>query len=219
MARRLRNFIDEYFLSWFTDSTSSDNIIPIESVKSEYLSLDGKFDWGMALGRYTHPGTNKNTELGNAISVFKYRHDKSYGDLLVRLLEGFLKNASLPFIPDLTIIVPPTLKKRKIVPMKYILNRIDRKLIGQYHPNLIRRTKILYQVRDMGSARERRNQLKHAFTIDSEIDIHGKTILLLDDIHDSGATLNECTRTLKNDGAEEVLVLVLAATGRGWLYP
>jgi predicted amidophosphoribosyltransferase len=34
--------------------------------------------------------------------------------------------------------------------------------------------------------------------------------LLIDDVYTSGATVNECSRTLKRGGAKEVYVLTLA---------
>ena len=42
----------------------------------------------------------------------------------------------------------------------------------------------------------------------------GRTICLVDDIKTSGATLNECAKTLKEAGAKEVYALVLAVAGQ-----
>lgn len=48
----------------------------------------------------------------------------------------------------------------------------------------------------------------------NEQDIKGKTILLIDDVYTTGATVNACARTLKTAGAKAVHVLTIAKTAR-----
>ena len=45
-------------------------------------------------------------------------------------------------------------------------------------------------------------------------DVHGKRILLVDDIFTTGSTVNECARTLRHAGAREVLVATVARAVR-----
>ena len=52
--------------------------------------------------------------------------------------------------------------------------------------------------------------LAGAFRIKEESDIDGLKILLIDDVMTTGATLNECAKTLKSAGAGEVRCLTLA---------
>jgi predicted amidophosphoribosyltransferase len=47
-----------------------------------------------------------------------------------------------------------------------------------------------------------------------DADVRGKTVLLVDDIYQSGFTLNEVGRVLFEAGAESVLGLVATKTGR-----
>ena len=61
------------------------------------------------------------------------------------------------------------------------------------------------------SAKERRINLKGAFDI-ADIDVKGKTVLLVDDVRTTGATLNECAKVLKKNGAERVCAVVIAVT-------
>lgn len=56
----------------------------------------------------------------------------------------------------------------------------------------------------------RQSNIQHAFFIKNDIDVEDKKIILLDDIYTTGATSEECSRVLKEAGAEEILVLVLA---------
>lgn len=60
------------------------------------------------------------------------------------------------------------------------------------------------------SRRERRLNLRGAFALSKEAEIEGKRLLLLDDVFTTGATLNECARILKEQGAQRVSVLTVA---------
>ena len=54
------------------------------------------------------------------------------------------------------------------------------------------------------------NNIKDAFEIYDSAKIHQKHILLVDDVYTTGATANECSKTLLSSGAEQVDVLTLA---------
>lgn len=56
----------------------------------------------------------------------------------------------------------------------------------------------------------RQTNIQHAFFIKNDIEVEDKKIILLDDIYTTGATSQECGRVLKDAGATEILVLVLA---------
>ena len=59
---------------------------------------------------------------------------------------------------------------------------------------------------------ERKKNIRGAFSVDPKKAIEGKRLLLVDDVYTSGATVNECSRTLIRAGAKEVYVLTLART-------
>lgn len=56
---------------------------------------------------------------------------------------------------------------------------------------------------------ERRRNVRGAFAIAKERSVKEKKILLVDDVYTSGATVNECGRTLRRAGAADVYVLTL----------
>lgn len=58
--------------------------------------------------------------------------------------------------------------------------------------------------------KEREKNIRNAFHCTK--DLTGQRILLVDDVMTTGASLNECARTLKLHGAQEVTLLVLART-------
>jgi len=57
---------------------------------------------------------------------------------------------------------------------------------------------------------ERRRNVRGAFGLNPQKSIEDQTVLLVDDVYTSGATVNECSRTLKRAGAKQVYVLTLA---------
>jgi ComF family protein len=62
----------------------------------------------------------------------------------------------------------------------------------------------------MSSAKARRRNVQRAFQVREPMRVAGKTVLLLDDVMTTGATVEACARALKRAGAARVHVLALA---------
>ncbi len=60
--------------------------------------------------------------------------------------------------------------------------------------------------------KDRWHNIKQVFKVENITNIQGKHILLIDDIMTTGATLNECAKTLLNSGAHSVDTLTVART-------
>lgn len=60
----------------------------------------------------------------------------------------------------------------------------------------------------------RKKNVKDVYRIRNNKRIIGKRILLVDDIYTTGATVNECAKVLKQNGAREVIVLTIAYARR-----
>jgi predicted amidophosphoribosyltransferase len=58
--------------------------------------------------------------------------------------------------------------------------------------------------------RERRENVKGAFTVTIPEQIRDRHVLLVDDVYTSGATVTECTKVLLHAGAQAVDVFTLA---------
>jgi ComF family protein len=59
-------------------------------------------------------------------------------------------------------------------------------------------------------SKERLQNVKDAYAVNKPALIAGKTVLLIDDVFTTGATINECSRVLKKAGIREVRALTLA---------
>jgi len=57
---------------------------------------------------------------------------------------------------------------------------------------------------------DRQKNVRHAFAVSKSEEVMGKSVVLVDDVFTTGATVNECARALKKAGALSVLVLTLA---------
>lgn len=64
-----------------------------------------------------------------------------------------------------------------------------------------------------GEASRRANVLG-AYTLAEGAEVRGKTLLLVDDVVTTGATLSECARILRTAGAKEVYCVTLARAGK-----
>jgi len=62
------------------------------------------------------------------------------------------------------------------------------------------------------SGLEREKGLRGAFHVIGRDELMGKSVLLVDDVYTTGATVNECSRVLRREGAKRVDVLTLAHT-------
>ena len=59
-------------------------------------------------------------------------------------------------------------------------------------------------------AAERERNVKKAYAVRRPVKVRGKTLVLVDDVTTTGATLRECVRVLLEAGAEEVRAITLA---------
>jgi ComF family protein len=62
------------------------------------------------------------------------------------------------------------------------------------------------------SLKERHNNVKNAFKVIRPLPEGARSILLVDDVYTTGATVKACTQALKKAGAKEVHVFTVART-------
>ena len=66
-------------------------------------------------------------------------------------------------------------------------------------------------VQSLLSKQERYDNIKGAFHISPDMDVKGKTVLVVDDIYTTGATMEAVAHELKRAGAEKVMGLTMAS--------
>jgi len=154
--------------------------------------------------------------LRDAVYRFKFQSKpymyKSFGELMVRAIEN--EN-----IGPIDLIVPVPLHRRRRAERGYNQSELLAKYISSKlnipldYKNLIRMKSTKLQTKL--SRNERQKNIKNAFSVKDKGVFMNKRILLVDDIFTTGATVNECSKTLLENGAREVIVVTIA-TGKSF---
>ncbi len=157
---------------------------------------------------------NEDHPLRQVVQRFKYGRKVSLGRPLGRLMargcSEFLQGCVLDSIIPVPL-HPKRLRWRGFNQAVILAREVSRLYQVPIDPFILvrsRETPPQTQLRE----EERRKNVRHAFTVNPERPVQGKTLLLVDDVYTSGATVNECCRTLIRAEAKAVYVLTLART-------
>lgn len=146
--------------------------------------------------------------------ILEYKfNDKSY--LYKTFVKIILKNEKIcKILEAYDIIIPVPIHKNRKLERGYNQSSLIAREIAKYIDN-IKYIDNLKKIRNntkqsVLNKQERIENVKNAYkTVNKEI-IYDKNIILFDDIYTTGATVNECAKVLKENGAKEILVLTLA---------
>lgn len=165
-----------------------------------------------------------------ARAVMRY-DDKSRGPILafkhgdrLDLVPGFarwLRRAGRQLLDDTDVIVPVPLHARRLWSRRYnqaaelsrALGKMSEKPVDA---TLLIRTRATPSQGAMPSATARRRNMRGAFQVPaSRVEaVTNRSVLLIDDVLTTGATVDACARVLKRAGATKVHVLALARVVR-----
>jgi ComF family protein len=147
--------------------------------------------------------------LREAIHQFKYRPCRSLGSPLGDWMSG---NIQLPQGIDVIIPIPlhgSRLYERGFNQALLLADRIGNRFsIPVCYDNLVRTRPTRPQVELSGL--DRVKNVAGAFSLVNPDTIKNTSIMLVDDVFTTGATVNECARILKAAGASHVAALTLA---------
>lgn len=146
------------------------------------------------------------------VSVLSLKREPYIPTVLENLFQRSFLNSSFQ---DATRIIPVPLSKKRFAERGFnqadLLAKSLRKVTNLKvdDKTLVRKTHILKH--RAGMDRKARNEtVKNAFDVISPRVIEGERILLIDDVFTSGATVSNCARVLKEQGADRVYVLTIA---------
>lgn len=185
------------------------------------ISIHGSWNHGFALDRHTvssvptgdpyHWDTTR-TMLGQLVYQFKYSHDRSALESIVDTAEDFLRNRWEGLLPiDYIVPVPPSLASRQFQPVLEIGRALALKLGVTLRADLVTKVSATPQMKNVGDWAQRRQMLRQAIQKGTG-SLEDKSVLVLDDLIESGSTLGRVTDILRSIGASEVYALALTKT-------
>lgn len=148
--------------------------------------------------------------LRSMILAFKFSEQTELAARLSAMLGQALSATS--FYDRIDILVPVPLHWRRRLKRGYNQSYLLAKKVkpaGKIVSTDLVRIRHTQQQWDLTPAQRRRN-VRGAFAVREGHPFRDKTVLLVDDISTSGATLSECAKTLKLAGAKAVFTAVLA---------
>ena len=149
------------------------------------------------------------------LHAFKYNSKTSLHKTFVPLMIDFIDRYHIP-LQEFDLISPIPLHPVRLRERGYnqsaLLSLALSKHYGVPHTeNLLIRQKNTHTQTELG-AKQRWTNMEGAFRIKNPSDVTGRTIILIDDLFTTGATLQSAAETLKAAGAARVCVLTLSMT-------
>jgi predicted amidophosphoribosyltransferase len=187
------------------------------------VEIEGRWRKGYALDRHVvssefigyneagHPQFDtKRSEIGELLYRLKYQNDQSTISPLVEAAATYLAKWN----PGVNALVPVTpSRQRKVQPIITLGAAVAEKLGIEFASDWISRTGTLPELKNIGHD-ERIRLLQGAHTVNKN-KVERRKILILDDLFQTGATLNAIAAALYDQGsAAEVYALALTRAGR-----
>ncbi|MEO0226104.1 MAG: ComF family protein, partial [candidate division WOR-3 bacterium] len=167
-------------------------------------SLNPAFDHIRAWALFVPP-------LDRIIHSFKYERKPSLAHLLGRSMARVAE--SDPLLKEAQYLIPVPLYKGRQRERGYnqaeLLSRVIKEEIKKEVLNCLIRTRNT-PTQTRLTEFERKQNVLGAFSLSGGISIQGRSVILIDDVMTTGATLNECARVLKEAGADRVYGLICA---------
>lgn len=150
-------------------------------------------------------------KVRNSILQFKFYGKKQYASFYAEKMAAFIMESFSTLHIDIVSCVPISQKRQKsrgYNQSELLALELVKLLNLSYVPLLIKKTD--NQEQHKLSMRERKKNVKGVYEVIDSNCINGKTVLLIDDIVTTGATLSECAKELFQANAKEVICSAIA---------
>ena len=150
--------------------------------------------------------------LKEAIHTYKYGGVFSLVKVFGDLLQPTFQTLSRDYPVDVMIPVPlhmRRLRERGFNQALLMVKELSKRIGIPYEGRALKKIKDT-PVQISLKKRERRKNLTGVFQVTDTEALNGRSVVLVDDVYTTGATVNECSRALLKAGAERVAVLTVA---------
>lgn len=148
--------------------------------------------------------------IRSKILQYKFKNKKylyaSLSERLIKLLNMYSN--------EIDIIIPVPIHYMRAFNRGYnqsflIAKFVAKKIKKEIRNNILKKV-LNNKPQSLLTANKRKSNVCNAYKIRKADAIKGKTILLIDDIYTTGATVNECSKVLKENGAKRIIVATVA---------
>jgi len=144
---------------------------------------------------YGHPTFDTvRSEVGESLFQLKYRNDRSQAAVLATQLVISLG----PWLPGTSFVVPiPPSRPRSVQPVTEIARQVAARMGVRCVENLLIKNSQTPQMKNVGTRDDRASALNSAFSVHDVLPKGSYDILVLDDLYDTGSTLEAATQALR----------------------
>ncbi len=206
------------------DDTDRERVKTLLQMLQDVVCIEDDLTETFALGYHTQmapAGSYARTALGSLVYRAKpYRGDwtlqrKQAADEIVTKMAQFIETHPTYARAGIIAAVPPSKPDKPNLPI-YLVEQIAARLNKVNGTLWINKTRTTKPMKDCQTVQEKINNVKGAFALSSQYcaRVKGQWVILLDDIYQTGFTLNEVGRVLFGAGAEAVVGLVTTKTAQ-----
>ena len=154
----------------------------------------------------------ENTPIRQIIHEFKYEDKFIIGKYLGIKVSELLREKIVNWKADIITEVPlHSLRKaeRGYNQAEIIAMEIGKRIGIKFNGNILKRIKFT-ETQTKLNLTDRRENIKDAFKLKKQKLVKNKNIILVDDVITTGATISECAKVLKDNGAKNIYALSVA---------
>lgn len=144
---------------------------------------------------------------------FKYNRVRSLDETLAQLLKEYFDAHRINFPKNAVLVPVPLHKNRKRTrgfnQSELVALRLQEIFPIELHSGIIQKTKKTKPQIEL-TASERQQNVAGTFNVSNPDAVKNKTVILLDDVKTTGATLEEAARVLKDAGAKKIWAITIA---------
>lgn len=143
------------------------------------------------------------------IHFLKYQHFKSLAKKVGAFMAEKVVNAGIYI--DQSLLIPVPLHKTRTRERGYNQSELLCQAIAgatgiEYEAKILKRIRYTLSQTNL-NVKQRSANVKNAFKVNSRDKLKNKTVILVDDVITTGATMNACAKELIKNGAKEIIIL------------